>query len=242
MNGGQQALQELRRERAEQRDAQLRKVKEIKSVDEYISEVPGGAVIPEKVAMRMGKRMLPFVGIPLIGGMGSFVTFWYFATYRDLEFQPSLVAFTTIAILALGLVVSSVVREYYIVWNVECNDETTRLMEISLIHHLSLIHFIPLPHSFNTITVQGITYSVMSASWDEDVEGSLFGFEEFGNNLNSLKSGLSRSRDNLVVREQMAGMSEAEIQAAIRDLDKRERPKSTIAKELHDLEDNQWKE
>lgn len=108
MNEGQKALEALRRERAEQRDAELRKVKEIKSVDEYLTRTPNAAVIPEKVAARMGKRMLPFVGLPLIGGMGSFVAFWYLATYRDMEFQPSMVAFTTIAILALGLVVCSV--------------------------------------------------------------------------------------------------------------------------------------
>ena len=111
LNEGQKALEALRRERAEQRDAQLRQVKEIKSVDDYITQTPNAAVIPEKVAMRMGKRMLPFVGVPLIGGMGSFVAFWYFATYRDLEFEPSMVAFTTIAILAVGLVVCSVFKK-----------------------------------------------------------------------------------------------------------------------------------
>lgn len=82
----------------------------------------------------------------------------------------------------------------------------------------------------------------MSASWDEDVEGSALGFEEFGNNLDSLKSGLNRSRENAVVRERMAGMSEAQIQAAIKDLDKRERPKSTITSELAELENEQWSE
>jgi hypothetical protein len=104
-NEGQRALAELRRERAEQRNAELRQYQEIKSVDEFISSTPDAAVIPEKVAMRMGKRMLPFVGIPLFGGMGTFVGFWYLATYRDMEFQPALVAFTTIAILAVGLLV-----------------------------------------------------------------------------------------------------------------------------------------
>jgi hypothetical protein len=170
----------------------LRKVKEIKSVDEYLTRTPNAAVIPEKVAVRMGKRMLPFVGLPLIGGMGSFVAFWYLATYRDMEFQPSMVAFTTIAILAIGLV--------------------------------------------------GITYSVMSASWDEDTEGSALGLKEFGDNLESLKTGLSRSRENARVRERMAGMSEAEIQSAINDLDKRDRPKSTITSELKELEKEQWSE
>jgi len=104
---GQKALQDLKRQRAEQRDAELRKVREIQSVDDYIRQSPDAAVIPEKVAMRMGKRMLPFVGFPLIGGMGAFVAFWYLATYKNMEFQPSLVAFSTIGILVLGLVVCS---------------------------------------------------------------------------------------------------------------------------------------
>jgi len=70
-----------------------------------LRESPEAAVIPEKVAQRMGKRMLPFVGIPLFGAMGSFVGFWYFATYRDQEFQPALVAAVSIGLLAMGLVV-----------------------------------------------------------------------------------------------------------------------------------------
>ena len=105
LNMGQKALEELRRQRAEQRNAELQRVREIKSVDEYLQQTPNAAVIPEKVAMRMGSRMLPFVGLPLVGGMGAFVTFWFLATYRNMEFQPSMVAFTTIGILALGLVV-----------------------------------------------------------------------------------------------------------------------------------------
>lgn len=93
------------------------------------------------------------------------------------------------------------------------------------------------------VTLQGITYSVMSASWDEDIEGSALGWEEFTSNVDSLKSGLSRSRENLVTRERMEGMSEAEIQAALKDLEKRETPTRTIKSELKDLQkDNQWSE
>jgi hypothetical protein len=63
------------------------------------------AAIPEKVATRMGQRMLPFVGAPLFLAMGTFVGFWYMATYRDLEFQPALVATSTILLLVVGLLV-----------------------------------------------------------------------------------------------------------------------------------------
>lgn len=112
LSQGNKLLEEMRRGRAEQRNAELRKVKEVQEVDAMLRESPEAAVIPEKVAQRMGKRLLPFVGIPLIGGMGAFVGFWYMATYRDLEFEPSLVAGTTIGLLVVGLVVSFVSNTY----------------------------------------------------------------------------------------------------------------------------------
>ena len=63
---------------------------------------------------------------------------------------------------------------------------------------------------------------MMSASWDPEREGSALGFDEFSRNVNNLKEGLSRSKENAVIRERMAGMPESEIQAAIRELDKRD--------------------
>jgi len=174
-NSGKAALNELRRRRSEERDEELRALRELRSVEDTLKEDPGAASIPEKVAMRMGKRMLPFVGIPLFGSMAAFIGFWYMATYRDLEFQPALVAASTIAFLAIGLV--------------------------------------------------GITYSVISSSWDEDREGSALGFDEFQTNMGNLKAGLSRSSSNAMLREKAAGLSEEEVQNALRDLDRRERKK-----------------
>lgn len=49
--------------------------------------------------------MLPFVGIPLFGSMASFVGFWYMAAYRDMEFQPAIVATVSFVFLAMGLLV-----------------------------------------------------------------------------------------------------------------------------------------
>jgi uncharacterized membrane protein len=99
LNDGQKALAEMRRQNAEKRDAELRKVREMQLADAQVQDAP--AAIPEKVAQRMGARMLPFVGVPLFLGLASFVGFWYMATYKDLEFQPT----TTIVILATSLVV-----------------------------------------------------------------------------------------------------------------------------------------
>jgi hypothetical protein len=104
-NDGARALEKMRRERAEKRNQELLKVKEVQDVDAMLRESPAAAVIPERVAQRMGKRMLPFVGIPLFGAMGSFVGFWYMASYRDTEFEPALVASVSIALLVVGLLV-----------------------------------------------------------------------------------------------------------------------------------------
>mmetsp|Transcript_15619 Transcript_15619/g.23666 ORF Transcript_15619/g.23666 Transcript_15619/m.23666 type:complete len:259 (+) Transcript_15619:99-875(+) len=184
LNRGQQNLLEMRRQKAEQRDAELRKIKELREIDQAVAETP--AAIPEKVAMRMGQRMIPFVGIPLFLGLGSFVVFWYLATYKDMEFQPVTVAFTSIALLAVGLL--------------------------------------------------GITYSIFSTSWDEDREGDILGLEEAKRNLDNVKEGLGRSRENALLRDKIAGISEPEIDRAIADLNRRDgkKIKKTDLQELQD--------
>lgn len=176
-SAGEAALARLRRQKAEERNEELLRIRALKEQDKLVSNSPDAAVIPEVVAQRMGKRMLPFVGIPLFGGMGAFVGFWYFATYKNVEFQPALVAFSTIAILAVGLL--------------------------------------------------GITYSVMSASWDEDEEGTFLGTEQFSKNLNSIKDGLKRTRENAILREKMASLPEDEIDAALSSLEKKEKMEAT---------------
>lgn len=190
MTGGAEALAKLRRAEAEKRNDELRAIRELKSVDSQLQQNPSSAAIPEQVAMRMGKRMLPFVGIPLFGLMGTFVLFWYLATYKGMEFQPALVAFSTVGVLGVGLL--------------------------------------------------GITYSVISASWDPEEEGSLLGVDEFKTNVGNIQDGLKRSRENLVLREKMAGLPEDEIQRAIDNLDRKEQRdkekkldlKSRLEKEL----------
>ena len=167
---GQITLAEMRRQKAEERDRELRKVKELREMDKAVAEAP--AAIPEKVAMRMGQRMLPLVGGPLFLGLGSFVAFWYLATYKNMEFEPLTVAVSTIGLLVVGLF--------------------------------------------------GITYSIFSTSWDEEREGDLLGLEEAKRNLDNVRDGLGRSRENAILRENMSGLSEAEIERAIEDLDRRD--------------------
>jgi len=134
----------------------------------------------------MGKRILPFVGLPIFGSMGAFVFFWYMATFQNQEFQTAVMAATTIGLLAFGLI--------------------------------------------------GITYSIMSASWDPESDGSVLGVEEFNKNVDNLKEGLGRSREHTIKREK--GLTESEIQASLRDLERRERKASkksqTFEQKLND--------
>jgi Photosynthesis affected mutant 68 len=104
MNSGQRALQELRRQNIEQKDQELRQVRELIQADTQV-QTAGPVAIPEQVAQRMGLRMLPFVGIPFFGGMMTFILFWYYATYQNVQFEPTLVAASTILLLLVGLVV-----------------------------------------------------------------------------------------------------------------------------------------
>jgi hypothetical protein len=108
---GSELLRTLRSRDAERRDAELRKLRDLREADALLAEDAGAAVIPEKVAMRMGSRMLPFVGIPLFGSFASFIGFWYMATYKDMEFQPAIVATTSFVFLAIGLMVRACLRE-----------------------------------------------------------------------------------------------------------------------------------
>lgn len=62
----------------------------------------------------------------------------------------------------------------------------------------------------------------MSASWDPEREGSFLGTEEFKRNVDNIKEGLGRSRENALLRDKMSGLSEDELQSALADLDRRE--------------------
>lgn len=111
-NTGSTLLAQLRTRQAEERNAELQKIANLRKTDEVLLSDPSAAAIPERVAQRMGKRMLPFVGVPLLGSMASFVGFWYMATYRGMEFQPAVVATVSFVFLAVGLLVSNFVLGY----------------------------------------------------------------------------------------------------------------------------------
>jgi len=49
-----------------------------------------------------------FAAVTLFGVLRTFVAFWYFTVYGELKLQPTIVAYSTIAVLGLGLFVSFV--------------------------------------------------------------------------------------------------------------------------------------
>ena len=62
----------------------------------------------------------------------------------------------------------------------------------------------------------------MSASWDPDREGDLLGTEEFSRNLDNIREGLGRSRENALLRDKMESLSGEELQRAMEDLERKE--------------------
>ena len=62
----------------------------------------------------------------------------------------------------------------------------------------------------------------MSASWDPEREGSFWGWSEFTRNLDNIREGLGRSRENAVLRDKLTGLGEDEIKRALADLERRD--------------------
>ena len=82
--------------------------------------------------------------------------------------------------------------------------------------------------------MQGITYSVMSASWDPDREGGALGVDEFKTNVANIQDGLKRSRENAILREKVSGLSEGELEKAFGDLDRKEAKKQTLENKIQE--------
>ena len=119
-----------------------------------------------------------------------------------MEFQPALVAASTILVLVVSLLVSTENP----LSSAQCFSSC----------------------------FQGITYSVMSASWDEDREGDFLGAEEFSKNVQNIKDGLGRSRENAMLRDKMSGLGQDELNRAMSDLEKREALQQRKSQSLRD--------
>ncbi|CAM9428334.1 unnamed protein product [Discosporangium mesarthrocarpum] len=156
------SIERMEKEQAERQEKQMQRVKDVISVKEATKDNPNAGVVPEVVANRMLKRMIPFFILPVVSGVGVFVSYFILAKKYDFEVQPTTVAITT-----------------------------------------QLPFFIALV---------GITYAILSASWDEDREGSFLGFDEVKSNLGNIFDGLRRSSDRAEVEEAMEE-AEKRIQA-----------------------------
>jgi hypothetical protein len=83
-----------------------------------------------------------------------------------------------------------------------------------------IFHFQPPLLLLLFLLLQGITFSVMTASWDpERRESGFLGIDKFQRNMDSLREVLLRWRENALIRERVSKMSQAEIQAALSGLD-----------------------
>lgn len=91
---------------------------------------------------------------------------------------------------------------------------------------LAISYFYVLSFAVLFVYSQGITYSVMSASWDEDREGSFWGLDEFQRNVDNIKEGLQRSKDNVALRDKLETASDEEVSRALQDLERREKKAS----------------
>ena len=77
----------------------------------------------------------------------------------------------------------------------------------------------------------------MSASWDPDREGSFLGVDEFSTNVENIKTGLSRSRENAILREKMDDFTPTEIAELERKIaSKEKRQQSFVEKVGEELE------
>ena len=133
----------------ERKEEEIRMKNELLAMKKFQEErretlATGGGNLPEKVSNRILQRMVPFLSIPVLFGIGMFFTYFYLAKKLDIYIPPYIVAYST-----------------------------------------------QIPFLFALL---GITYSVLSASWEEDVEGSKLGIDEFRKNLGSLFESLQYNK------------------------------------------------
>ena len=93
---------ELLESKQDGRKIDILKAAERLKVEDSVARV-GGGVIPTRVADRMTGRMIPFVGLPLLGAVGSFGYFYYSALKLDQQYSTMLVASVTVFWLVVGL-------------------------------------------------------------------------------------------------------------------------------------------
>jgi hypothetical protein len=69
----------------------------------------------------------------------------------------------------------------------------------------------------------------MSASWDEDREGDFWGFDEFKRNVDNIREGLQRSKENAVLRDRLRS-GDVSVEEALAAEKKKTAPKTLSEK------------
>jgi len=135
----------MRREAGVDRAAERAKAQRQLLTEEELAPIdPSAGVMPEVVSQRMLRRVIPFAGLPVFGSFALFGAFYYANTQLDLDLPPSIVAYSTQALLFLAF--------------------------------------------------GGITWGVMSTSWEESEEGSFLGIEQVQKNVGMMRDGLRRGQ------------------------------------------------
>ena len=95
---------ELLRQRAQVDPASERERKrQLTYTDEEMRPVdPTEGVMPQAIADRMLSRIIPFAAIPIFGAVLVFASFYYANTKLEMDLPPSIVAYSTQALLLLS--------------------------------------------------------------------------------------------------------------------------------------------
>ena len=127
---------------------------------------PEAGVMPEVVSERMLRRVVPFAGLPVFGSLLLFVGFYVANTQLDLDLPPQ-----------VRVRVRVRVRR-----TLSPNPNPTPNPSPSPSPNPNQI-VATATQALLLLSFAGITYGVMSTSWDEEEEGSALGFTEFVRNV-----------------------------------------------------------
>ena len=125
---------------------------------------PEAGVMPEVVSERMLRRVVPFAGLPVFGSLLLFVGFYIANTQLDLDLPPQV----RVRVRVRGRV--RLTRPPNPNPGPSPHPDPNQIVATAT-QALLLLSF------------AGITYGVMSTSWDEEEEGSALGFTEFVRNV-----------------------------------------------------------
>ena len=125
---------------------------------------PEAGVMPEVVSERMLRRVVPFAGLPVFGSLLLFVGFYIANTQLDLDLPPQV----RVRVRVRGRVRLTL----------------TPSPNPGPSHHPDPDQIVATAtQALLLLSFAGITYGVMSTSWDEEEEGSALGFTEFVRNV-----------------------------------------------------------